>query len=87
MLFAILVDPHIRNKINEFLNKNGVETRICWRPVHRQKCHLRKFETTGFVDADSIYSCIINLPMGNGLNEKEVMKVSMLLKKAVQKYQ
>jgi len=87
MLFAILVDPHIRNKVNEFLNKNGVETRICWRPVHKQKCHANKFETTGFSGADAIYSRIINLPMGNGLSEKEVMKVSILMKKAVQKYQ
>jgi len=36
MLFGLLLKPKIRNKVNSYLNKNGIETRICWRPVHQQ---------------------------------------------------
>jgi len=84
MLFAILVSPRIRNKLNSYLNRKGIETRICWPPVHKQKCHLKIFKNYNLPGAESIYSKIINLPMGNGLTENEVMYVVQSVKKGMQ---
>lgn len=80
MLFGILFDKNNRDKMNNFLNKNGIETRICWRPVHLQKYFNNK-KTYSLKNSEIIYSRIINLPMGNGLEQEDVMKVSSVVKK------
>lgn len=80
MLFALLVSNKERNSLNNFLQKNGIETRICWLPVHKQFYHSKMFHMK-LKNSEEIYSKIINLPMGNGLTETEVLKVSNLIKK------
>lgn len=83
MLFAILVNSKKRNKLNSYLNQNGVETRICWPPVHMQQYHSKIFKTGKIKNAEEIYSRIINLPMGNGLDLSEAMRVSKVIKSAL----
>lgn len=83
MLFAILVNSKKRNKLNSYLNQNGVETRICWPPVHMQQYHSKIFKTGKIKNAEEIYSRIINLPMGNGLDLSEAMRVSKVMKSAL----
>jgi perosamine synthetase len=83
MLFAILVTPKKKNKVNAFLNKNGVETRMCWPPVHVQKYHSKLFGKSKFQNAEKIYSQIINLPMGNGLTENQAYEVIDITKKGL----
>lgn len=80
MLFAILVKPKFRNKLNKFLNQKNIETRICWPPVHKQKYHSTIFPNTKLVGSEEIFSKIINLPMGNGLSKNEVLHVCNMLK-------
>lgn len=80
MLFAILVNSKKRNKLNSYLNKNGVETRICWPPVHTQKYHRKLFGKMKFSNAEQIYSQLINLPMGNGLTENQTYAVIDIIK-------
>ena len=82
MLFAMLVTPKKRNKLKEFLWKNGVDTRICWLPVHKQPYHSKLFNQNRLPESELIYSKIINLPMGNGLSEKDANHVVDLIKKA-----
>jgi perosamine synthetase len=81
MLFAILVKPQIRNKLNKFLNQKNIETRICWPPVHKQKYHSTIFPKTKLIGSEEIFSKIINLPMGNGLTEEEASHVVKIIKK------
>ena len=81
MLFAVLIKPRLRNKLNLFLNKNNVETRICWPPVHTQKYHSKLFRKQNFPNSEKIYSQLINLPMGNGLSEENVNHVIKIIKK------
>lgn len=80
MLFALLVPKKQRNSLYNYLQKNGVETRICWLPVHKQPYHSKIFNIK-LKNSEEIYSKIINLPMGNGLTEKEVLKITSLIKK------
>jgi perosamine synthetase len=81
MLFAILVKPQIRNKLNKFLNQKNIETRICWPPVHKQKYHSTIFPKTKLIGSEEIFSKIINLPMGNGLTEEEALHIVKIIKK------
>lgn len=80
MLFGVLFDKNKRNKINNFLNKNGIETRICWKPVHLQK-YFQSEKKYRLPNTESIFSRIINLPMGNGLTEKDAYVVTKTIKK------
>ncbi len=82
MLFGLLFKPKIRNKVNQFLNKNGIETRICWRPIHLQKYFLTN-KKYNLPFSEQIFTKIINLPMGNGLSENDVIKVTHSVKKAI----
>lgn len=84
MLFSLLLNPKIRNKMNSYLNKNGIETRICWRPVHLQK-YYRTDSKYSLPNSEQIFSKIINLPMGNGLCQEEVKKVTTTIKTFVKK--
>jgi dTDP-4-amino-4,6-dideoxygalactose transaminase len=82
MLFGLILKPKIRNKVNQFLNDNRIETRICWRPIHLQK-YFQTNEKYNLPFSEQIFSKIINLPMGNGLSEKEVLKVAYNVKKSI----
>jgi dTDP-4-amino-4,6-dideoxygalactose transaminase len=80
MLFAILTPKKTRENLNQFLNKNGIETRICWPPVHKQSFHSQIFKGK-FPNSDEIFSKVLNLPMGNGLTEENAMYVIEIIKK------
>jgi len=80
MLFALLTPKKIRNNLNKYLNKNGIETRICWPPIHKQVYHSRIFKGS-FPNSEYIHSKIINLPMGNGLTENNALHIVELIKK------
>lgn len=79
MLFAILTQKKLRDKLNMYLNKNGIETRICWLPVHKQKFHSKLFNIC-LPNSEALYSTILDLPMGNGLTENDVMTITDIVK-------
>jgi dTDP-4-amino-4,6-dideoxygalactose transaminase len=74
MLFAMLTPKKIRDNLNQFLNQHGIETKICWPPVHTQSFHSQFFKGK-FPNSDEVFSKIINLPMGNKLTEQDVQIV------------
>jgi len=80
MLFGILNPKKYRNSLNKFLQKNGIETRICWLPVHKQPYHSKIFNIK-LKNSENIYSKILNLPMGNGLTEQQCQIVIDTIKK------
>ncbi len=71
MLFGVLADKGRRDAIIAKLNKNGIDTRICWPPVHSQRYHKHLFDGT-YPSAEHLTASMINLPMGNGLQEEHV---------------
>lgn len=85
MFFPIFVDPKKRDKINEELNKNGIETRICWPPVHKQPYHSAMFPNQRYPNAENVWGSIITIPMGNKTTEDEAMYVVGEVKRAVNK--
>ena len=81
MLFAILVNSKKRNSLRKFLLKNGIDTRICWPPTHKQPFHSNLFKNQKLPNSEKIFSQILNLPMGNGLFENDVLQIVKLIKK------
>ena len=86
MLFGILVDAAKRDAIIKTLNENGIGTRICWNPAHRQPYHSAIFKGN-YPNADKLSSRIINVPMGNDLSEEDVQYVIDIFRKAVKESQ
>jgi perosamine synthetase len=86
MLFSILFPSKTRDKINKYLNNNGIETRICWPPIHSQKFHSTMFKNIKYRNSEKIFSSVINPPMGNSLTEKDALLISRLIKKAMKNY-
>jgi dTDP-4-amino-4,6-dideoxygalactose transaminase len=80
MFFPILTEAKGRDKIIEWLNKNGVDTRICWPITHKQKFHSKIFKNERCPNAESISSKIITIPMGNALKQEEIDYVIRILK-------
>ena len=75
MLFYALFPAKTRNKINNYLNKNGIETRICWPPIHLQKYHSKLFANPNFQNTEKIFSKTICLPMGNNISENDAFLI------------
>ncbi|MEX2192349.1 MAG: DegT/DnrJ/EryC1/StrS family aminotransferase [Nitrosarchaeum sp.] len=80
MLFPILTSKKHRNNLNNYLQKNGIETRICWLPVHKQPYHSTLFNIK-LKNSEFVYSKILNLPMGNGLTENNCQIIINAIKK------
>jgi perosamine synthetase len=83
MLFYALFPAKTRKKINDYLNKNGIETRICWPPVHLQKYHSILFKNSIFPNSEKIHAIGINLPMGNSLSEENTLTITNLIKNVI----
>lgn len=80
MLFGLLTPKKHRNSLNQYLQKSGIETRICWLPIHKQPYHSKIFNIK-LKNSEEVYSKILNLPMGNGLTEKNCQIVIDTIKK------
>lgn len=84
MFFPILAEPEVRNKIVEQLNKNGIDTRICWPISNKQQFHSQMFKDKKYPNAEIISSRIITIPMGNALTQEEVDYVIKVLKEMIE---
>ena len=82
MIFGVLADKKKRDKIISYLNANGIDTRICWLPAHMQQYHSKMFNGK-YPNSESIASRIINLPIGNMLEDDDINYVVDILKKSL----
>lgn len=80
MFFAFLTDKKLRGKIQRKLFEEGISTRVTFTPAHRQVWHKRHFQNTRFKNADSIFSRILSVPLGNRITVQQVEKVIGILK-------
>ena len=84
MIFGVLTEAKKRDAINKLLNDNGIGTRICWLPAHKQAYHSKLFKGS-YPNAEQIASRIINPPMGNALAKEDVDYVIEKFKEALKK--
>lgn len=84
MIFGVLTNKKKRDYIRQYLKNNGIDTRVCWPPVHTQE-YCRKIFHGNYPNSEHIASRIINLPIGNRISEGDVNHVVRTLKKALKK--
>jgi perosamine synthetase len=76
MLFLCLArNLQERDALNKFINNMGVDTRIPWPPAHVQPYHRQRIGDIKCPNADSVYERVLSLPIGNAINESDVMRV------------
>ena len=85
MIFSILLpDQVMRDRVNAFLKDHGIDTRVCWVPVHQQPYHKTLSAAQGaFPNADRIAERTLSLPLGNALSSSEVAEVIDAVKQAL----
>ena len=78
---SILIDPKKPGKSKDelmlFLKKNGIDTRMLFSGMHRQKA-LKKYgcDCSGnYPVADNLTQCGLYLPSGSGLTGKDIRKI------------
>ena len=78
-LFVIKIEQ--RNKLRDYLQKNGVNTTIQYPvPVHKQKYFQKMCSEKSLPVTEQVAKNILSLPMYPELEEKEINKVSNILK-------
>jgi dTDP-4-amino-4,6-dideoxygalactose transaminase len=78
-LFVIKIEQ--RNKLRDYLQKNGVNTTIQYPvPVHKQKYFQKMCSEKSLPVTEEVAKNILSLPMYPELKEKEINKVSNILK-------
>ncbi len=76
-MYSILVkNQSIRDELMSSLDKDGIETRTFFYPIHKQPYYAPRFQGMHFPVAEDLSQRGINLPSGNGLTEEEVSYVS-----------
>jgi len=81
MFFPILVEN--RDKLREHLARRGIDTRVCWKPVHMQPYHRRFFKGEKYPNAEEIYRHVICIPIGNGISMDQVEYVITCIKEVL----
>lgn len=77
-MFSILFDNEKqRNKVVEELNKNGIESRICFPPLHMQPIVIHKIsEGQSKPLSEKLYRRKIELPIWPGMKESDICFIS-----------
>lgn len=72
-LFLILVDPKKRDPVIKKLNKNGIEAKVTWRPVHLQPFY--KHNGKPLPNSEEAWRKIIALPIHNKMSDDDAVYV------------
>ncbi len=79
-IYPVILSQNIDRKLLQiYLRENGVETGIHYQPNHKltyYKKNIRKLEVT-----EKIYSKLLTLPLHTELAEKDIIKITNLIKK------
>jgi perosamine synthetase len=76
MIFMVLAkDKDERDRLNAHLNAHGVDTRIPWRPIHRQPYFVARFGQVECPVADRTFDRALSLPIGNAMSQDDVQYV------------
>jgi perosamine synthetase len=76
MIFMVLAkDKMERDRLNAHLIAHGVDTRIPWRPIHRQPYFRARFGHVDCPVADRAFDRALSLPIGNAMTDDDLRYV------------
>jgi perosamine synthetase len=85
-MYTTIFDRRInRDEVKKMLEDSGVETRVCFKPIHLQPYLKGRFDQT-HPNSDFAYQTLINLPIWYGLGEKDIEYVAEKVIDACRKY-
>lgn len=70
--YTIRVPKKLRNRLINFLSKNGIETRISFPPIHTQPYYKKKLSKSNFPNSIDAYNTMIDLPIWYKMPMKDV---------------
>jgi dTDP-4-amino-4,6-dideoxygalactose transaminase len=73
MFIAVAKSGKSRDGLREHLEREGIETRVPWPPIHEQP-HYRA-ASAGFAKSSDLYRKSISLPLYNGMQVQDVQRV------------
>ena len=73
--YSIKVPIQKRNKLINFLNKKGIETRLSFPPVHIQPYYKKKFssKTKDLIKSHNVFKKFLDIPIWPNLNKKKTI--------------
>ncbi len=73
MIFmALAQNKEERDRLNQYLNAHGVDTRLPWPPIHRQPYFVQRFGHVECPKADATFARIVSLPIGNAMTDEDI---------------
>ena len=80
--YSIQIEQNKRDKLVNYLKKNGVETRLSFPPIHIQPYYVKKFKykKNYSENAFKAYKRLIDIPIWYGLKKKSQNKIIKLIK-------
>jgi perosamine synthetase len=75
-------DTETRDAIVQGLAGEGIETRVNWKPVHRQP-YQRYLADGTYPVAEDIHATSLTLPLGNGMTDETIDRVAGAVRRAV----
>jgi len=75
MLFFVKADnEQHREQCIKTLNKNGIDARKSWLPIHMQPCN-NELNNTKIPNTEEIYQRVFTVPLFNNMSDEEVQKI------------
>jgi len=84
-LYTILFKTHDRDNVADFLENNGVQTRICFPPIHIQPYYRERFgyKTEDYPKSYKAYTELLNIPTHPKLTIEEQKYIVDKIKAAI----
>ena len=71
---------NLKNKLLVFLNKNNIEARSIWTPLHLQKKY-KKYQKYQLSNSIKLFNSTINIPSSTNLQMVDLKKVIKIVDK------
>lgn len=76
----------LRDKLINYLKKNNILTTVHYIPANYHNFYKKKFKKFKVKNSDYFFNNVISLPFHNNLSEREVVKVSMIIRSFFQNH-
>lgn len=89
-IYTILLNKRKKNSLRDelinYLKKNNIFTTVHYIPANHHIFYKKKFKKFKVKNSDYFFNNVISLPFHNNLSEKEVVKVSMIIRSFFQNH-
>lgn len=82
-LYSILVEEGCRDKLQKYLLKRGIYTKVYFYPIHLKEFYNRKYNLIDnfLFKTEDVSDCILSLPFSLNFSEKDQMNIINKIKK------